>query len=343
MSTFLYPQARELRALGPDLVAAETLNDPLLGRVLPITTSNAAQLQWSVDADDLGLQQLRGLNGAPLGVNRLGKTFYSEKPGYYGEFETIGEAELTERSGSITGEGNVDVSDLVTMSYAQLRKREITRIRYIGWTLLTTGTFSVSGREGTIVHTGTYTLQTHSASDWSTVNTATPLADFRAVQLLGSEYGVSFGSSAVAVMNRVTANRMFNNTNADDLAGKRQSGGGTITGASMVNQILMADDLPSVVVMDDGYKNDSGTFTKFIADDKVVVIGLRNAGDRIGEYRMTRNMNNPSGAPGHYEYIKDSMIGLNCAKETPPKIEIHGGHNGGPVLFRPKAVTIMSV
>jgi hypothetical protein len=58
---------------------------------------------------------------------------------------------------------------------------------------------------------------------------------------------------------------------------------------------------------------------------------------------MTRNLNNPGGAPGHYEYIKDYAQGINAPKETPPKIEIHVGHNGGPVCFRPGSIVIMSV
>ena len=109
-----------------------------------------------------------------------------------------------------------------------------------------------------------------------------------------------------------------------------------------VNRIVMGEDLPEIVIMDDGYKNDSGTFTKFIADNKTVVMGTRNAGDRIGEYRMTRNMVNPNGAPGHYEFIKDYIRGINAPKEVPPKIEVHAGHTGGPVVFRPNAIVILT-
>lgn len=345
MATYLYPTQRELRTLGAELVAQETLNDPLLGRVFPITSVNSAMLKWSLDADDYGLQQLRGLNGAPLSVQRIGRTDYVSRPGYFGEFETVDEEELTLRSADVSGTARIDVSDLVVMAYSQLRKREITRIRQIGWTLLTTGTFSISGKGSTLTYTDTFSLQTYSASDWSTVSTATPLADFRAVQALGAQYGVTFGARAIAVMNRVTANRMLGNTNSSDLAGRRTNGGGTITSVPRVNgEVLTSEDLPTVVVMDDGYKNDSGTFTRFIADDKVVVLGLRNDGDKIGEYRMTRNMvNGSNGAPGHYEFVKDYIQGINAPKEVPPKIEVHGGHNGGPVIFRPNAIVIMSV
>lgn len=340
MATYLYPTARELMAIGAEFVAQETLNDPLLSRVFPITTSNSALLQWSVDADDYGLQQLRGIDGSPVHVQRLGKTNYVSEPGYFGEFETLGERELTMRSGSMTGEGNVDVADLIVTAYTQMRKREITRIRQIGWTLLGTGTFSISGKGSTQIFTDTFTLQTSSGSAWGTAASGTPLLDLRTVQGLGSQYGVNFGSNSIAVMNRVTANKMLANTNAADLGGRRTTGGGTVSSVGEVNRFTLAEDLPEIVVYDAGYKNDSNVFTKFIADNKTIVMGTRTAGDRIGEYRMTRNL--VSGGTGHYEFIKDYIRGVNAPKEVPPKIEVHAGHNGGPVIFRPNAIVVLT-
>jgi hypothetical protein len=231
----------------------------------------------------------------------------------------------------------------VAQKNRQLVLRETARIRQIGWTLFTTGTFSISGKGSTLTHTDTFALQTSNASTWSTASSATPLADLRAVQQMGSEFGVDFGTRSLAIMNRVTANRMFANTNAADLGGRRTMGGGTVTSQDETNRINMAEDLPSIVVYDKGYKNDSGTFTKFIADNVVLVVGRRSDGGPIAEYRMTRNMNNPGGTPGSYEYVKDYAQGRNAPKETPPRIEIHRGHNGGPVIYRPKAFVIMDV
>lgn len=342
MATYLYPEARELREIAPNLMAEEMAGD-ILFSIMPIRSVNAGLIEWSMDDDEYGLQQLRGLDGAPVHVTPTGKTSYVSEPGYFGEYRTITERELTLRAGSVTGEATVDVGDLVAQANRQLMHREFTRIRQIGWTLLTTGTFSVTGKGSTLTHTDTFAIQTDSGTDWSTAATSTPLADFRDVQQMGSEYGVEFGSSAMAIMNRVTANRMFANTNAADLGGRRTMGGGTVTSLDETNRINMAEGLPQVVVYDKGYKNDSGTFTKFIADDKVLYVGRRFDGDRIAEYRMTRNMNNPNGAPGTYEYIKNYAEGRNAPKETPPRIEIHRGHNGGPVIYRAKALVIQSV
>jgi hypothetical protein len=342
MATYLYPEARELREIGPNLVTDLTMNDVLF-QVMPIRTTNAPVLQWSLDDDEYGLQQLRGLDGANVHVIPTGRSSFMAEPGYFGEFETITERELTKRGGSIIGEATVDVSDLVARQFRQLVGREVNRIRQIIALLLTTGTFSVSGKGGTLTHTDTFAVQTDAGSDWSTPGTATPLADARDVQQMGSQYGVEFGAASLRIMNRVTANRMLSNTNTADLGGRRTVGGGTINSIEETNRIYQGEDLPQVVVYDKGYKNDAGTFVKFIPDDTVVYVGRRTDGDAIGEYRMTRNLNNPGGAPGSFEYIKDYAQGINAPKETPPRIETHRGHNGGPVLLRPSAIVVQSV
>lgn len=345
MATYQYPEARELREIQPALVADLTFND-IIFNIFPITTSNVAMLEWSVEDDDQGLQQLRGLDGAPVHVVRTGQTSYVSEPGYFGEYETITERELILRAGSSSGDTVVSVDDLVARLNRQLLGREITRIRQILWTLVSTGTFSISGKGSALTHTDTFAVQTHSGSDWSTVATATPLADFRAVQAMGAEYGVEFGGSAVAIMNRVTANRMFSNTNASDLGGMGFIAGNQITrvyNINTTNTILTGEGLPQIVIYDKGYKNDSAVFTKFIADDKVIHIGTRMDGDRIGEYRMTRNLVNPGGGPGSYELIKDYFKGMNAPVQIPGKIEVHRGHNGGPILTRPKAIVVQSV
>lgn len=342
MATYLYPEVRELREIGPVLVAEETANDVLF-QIMPIRNADAPLIQWTVEDDAKGLQNLRGLDGADIHVSAIGNASYLAEPGHYGDFMTITERELELRGGSVIGEATVNVSDLAAQRFRLLVTREMNRIRQIGWTLLTTGTFAVAGKGGTLSHTDTYALQTLSGSDWSTATTSTPLADFRSVQQMGAQYGTEFNGASLAIMNRVTANRMLANTNSADLGGRRTLNGTTINSVAEVNRIVTGEDLPQIVIYDKGYRADNGTFTKFVADDKVVYVGVRSDGDTIGEYRMTRNINNPNGAPGSHEYIKDYAQGVNAPKETPPRIELHRGHNGGPVIYRPKSVVVASV
>lgn len=342
MATYLYPEARELREIGPTLVQNETDNDVLF-QVMPITTSDAAMIQWTVEDDALGLQNLRGLDGADIHVTPTGNASYASEPGYYGDVDVITERELTLRGGSVIGEAVVNVADLVARKFRLLVQREMNRIRQIIAALITTGTFTVSGKGGTLSHTDTFALQTLTGSDWGTPGTATPLADLRTVQTMGAEFGTEFNGRSVAIMNRVTANRALANTNAADLGGRRTTGGGTINSVEETNRITLGEDLPQIVIYDKGYKNAAGIYTKFIPDDKVVVVGIRDDGDSIGEYRMTRNLNNVNGEPGSHEYIKDYAQGVNAPKETPPRITIHRGHNGGPLITRPKSIVVLSV
>jgi hypothetical protein len=139
-------------------------------------------------------------------------------------------------------------------------------------------------------------------------------------------------------MNRKTSNRMLANTNAADLYGRRTAGLGTFNSLDQVNQLLAGDDLPNIVVYDEGYLDSSGTFQPYIADNKVVVVGKRPAGQSLGAYRYTRNANNPDLAPGAYMKIIDT-----AERSVPRTIEVHDGHNGGCVLYFPSAIVIMSV
>jgi hypothetical protein len=306
---------------------------------MPIVTVDAYLLEWDQLDNYVGLQQVRGLDGQPGNVLSVGGVRFRATPGVYGEFMTIDELELTTRRQFGTFATPVNISDLVMQKQDQLLSRRIDRIRYIGWTLLSTGTFSVSNANG-VIHTDTYALQTYDASTWATVATATPLADMRAVQLLGRGKGVSFGVGAVAIMNRVTFNRMISNTNSADLAGRRTAGLSLATVLSLAdtNALLAGEDLPRVVIYDDGYLNDAGAFVPFIADNKVIVVGQRQAGQIIADYAMTRNANNPNLEPGAYMKVLD-----HGEDRVPRMIEIHDGHNGGPRIYHPGSVVLMDV
>lgn len=337
-TNYVYPTNSELQLVQAEKFPVLTMNDPLFD-IMPIVEVDAYELVWDQLDNFTGLQQVRGLNGQPGNVTAVGANTFRIKPGVYGEFLTIDEEELTTRRAFGTFNTPIDISDLVMLRQDQLLSRRIDRIRYIGWTLLATGTFSVSNRNG-VIHTDTYSPQTYDATTWATVSTATPLADFRAVQLLSRGKGVSFGAGARAYMNRVTFNNMISNTNSADLAGRRTAGLSLATVLSLndTNALLAGEDLPQIVVYDDGYLNDSGTFVPFLPNSKVVVAGRRQAGQIIADYAMTRNANNPNLEPGPYMKVID-----RGEEDVPRTIEIHDGHNGGPRLYFPGSIVIMDV
>ncbi len=338
--SYTYPTREELAVIEPDMMAQLTLSDPIFA-LFPIRNVDSHVIQWEQRDNYLGLQKVRGLDGKPGRVAAVGGKKYTMEPGVYGEEAVIDEAELTTRRPYGIVAASISIDDLVLDRNNQLRHREVNRIRYIIWTLLTTGTFAVSSDTGAILHTDTFDMQTYTrAVDWDTVATATPIADFRGARALAAGHGVNLGGAATAWMNQATFDKMCANTNAADIAGKRITGLAQPIGLEDMNKVLLSENLPQIRIYDEGYYSDAGTFTNFIPTDTVVITGKRDSGDPLGEYRMTRNVNNPDLGPGSYAQVVDS---LNTGTPIPRTITVHRGHNGGPVIYYPSAVVVMSV
>jgi hypothetical protein len=338
MADFIFPTAAELIAVAQEKMPRLTADRPAF-QILPIRTTSDVLLIWEQMDNYTGLQQVRGLNGAPSRVKKVGVKRYLMEPGYYGEFQVIDERELTMRRQIGTWDSAVNISDLVMVAQDQLLGRRLDRIELIVWTLLTTGVFSVSTADGVIAHTDRFNIQTYTAVvPWGTVATATPLANFRDIQLLGRGKSTSFNGSSTAFMNRTTWNKLISNLNAADLFGRRTTGLSTYENIAEVNKLLLGDDLPSITIYDEGYLDDNNVFQLFIPNDKVVVVGKRPAGQTVGEYRMTRNANNGALQPGPYMKVID-----RGELAVPRTIEVHDGHNGGPVLYFPGAIILMNV
>ncbi len=333
---YAYPTSVELTTIGQDFLAALTRDDPAF-QLFPIVETDSHLLEWEQRDNYRGLQQIRGLNGEPPRVVALGGKRYLMEPGVYGEFLPLDEAELTRRRQWGTFGTPIPVADMVAEKEEQLVAREIARMRQVIWTLLGTGTFTVLNAHGALVQAGTFPLQTYTATiPWSARQTVTPRSDYQAMQLLSRGHSVSLGRNARSFVNRVTANNLLGNTNAGDIGGRRAAAGSTLNSITGINTILADDDLPQIEVMDDGYYDDAGIFRLFIPDGKVVTIGARSTGETLGNYRMTRNANNPDAAPGPYSIVYESKV-------PPKKIDVHRGHNGGPVIFWPSAIVIGNV
>jgi hypothetical protein len=338
--TYLYPESAELTTIAQTKLP-RLLEDRPIFDLLPTREVDEWLLIWEQLDNFKGLQQARGLNGEPPRVKPVGLNQWEMQPGVYGEYIPVEEQHLTTRRRPGTWDQPIDLTDIVMEKQDHLLLRRLDRVENIGWTLLTTGTFSVPGPLGNIVHTDTFPLQTFtSLVPWSTASTATPLADFSSVQLQSRGYSVSFGADAVAYMNRVTYNYLRLNTNNADVYGRRTQGLGTFNNLAGLNSLFQGDDLPKIVIYDQGYlvEGAGNTFVPFIPNGKVVVVGVRPAGQQIGEYRFVRNANNPGLEPGPYMKVID-----HGDVKVPREIEVHDGHNGGPVLFYPSAIVLMTV
>lgn len=336
--TFTYPESAELRQVEQVLLPQLVEDDPIFDE-FPMVDSEYDRLLWEQKDNYIGLQQVRGLNGAPRLVKRPGSKMYDMEPGIYGEFTTIDEKELTERRKLGAWDQPVNIEDLVGDGQTLLLQRRLDRIRQIIWTLLSAGTFAVARADGTIMHTDVFPLLTQTAAvPWATSATATPTVDIRNAQLLSLGQSVSFGADATLWMNRVTANRLLNNTNPQDMFGRRVNMGETVNDLAGWNKFLESNDLPQIRIYDRFYIDDTNTPQRFIPTGIVVLIGRRSNNARLGEYRMTRNANNPKLEAGPYTRVID-----HGETSVPRRIDVHDGHNGGPVIFFPGAIVIMTV
>lgn len=336
--TLTYPTDIELKEIEQTLLPTLVQDDPIFD-VFPIVESARNRLRWVQKDNYYGLQQIRGLNGVPKIVYMPGASEYDYKPGVYGEFIQLDEEEVTERRQLARWDEPVSIDDLVGDAQSFLLQRRIERIRYIIWTLVTSGTFAVPNGRGEIMHFDVFPILTINATTpWSTTGTSTPTADIRAAQQLSVGQSVDFGAGAEIWMNQVTANRLLSNTNPNDWFGRRMASGATINSITGINQILSENNLPNIVIYDKFYLDDSGNPIKFIPNGKAVLIGRRTNGAALGEYRMTRNFVNPRLEPGPYTRVVDTRD-----HQVPGNIQIHDGHNGGPVIYFPGAIVYMNV
>ncbi len=344
MVDYKYPTNAELTEIQQELVPELIAGDPAF-EILPFEESDSANLNWEQEGDYVGTMQVRGIGGKPSLVNAIGGRRFSMTPGYYGEFQTIDEQELTERRRYGTFNVPIEIDDLVMRRFRHLQGRRIAAIKAMIWSLISTGRFATAKSSNalnpdvTITHTDQFSIQRYTASTpWSTVASATPLKDMRAMALLSRGKSVTLGAGAKAYCNRGTLNNLLNNTNSSDIGGKRVEGGNTYNDLAAFNRTLVANDLPSIQVVEGGYKDESGNWNLYVPDNTVIVVGKRLDGADVGKFRLTRNVNNDDMSPGFYDKVIDKG-----ATQVPRLIEVHAGFNGGPVIYFPSAIVAMSV
>jgi hypothetical protein len=340
VATFVFPESATLRLIEQDYLPRVEADRPVF-EFFPVTTQDAAELAWEIRDNYVGIQQVRGLNGEPPRVKKTGLKRFVMEPGVYGEYEPIPEADIVRRRKLGSFADPIDLGDLVGPIQVKLLQRRYDRLEWMIWTLLATGTFSVAGPTGAILHTDSYTTQTFSAVvPWSTFATATPMADFSSVQLLGRGHSVDFGAGARAFMNRATFNNLRSNTNNADIYGRRTTGLGTYNAPSDINTLFQGDDLPGITVYDRGYFDETNTFQLFIPNNKVIVVGKRPMGEPVGSYVYTRNINQEGGGMGPGAYTRVIDLGET---RVPREFHVHDGHSGGVQIYWPSAIVVMTV
>lgn len=291
MSTYVYAQNAELSMILQDKLPVLTMTDPLFG-LMPIRSKDVARVVWEQRGSYVGLTSARGYDGGYGRVNRESVSRFGVDPAPYGDQKFMSEDWLTNSRQAGTFGTSIDLTEGQAGDQDHLITRMIQRIKQVGWTMLTTGTYSVLGPLGQLIMTDTFNLNPFTVpTPWSNVATATPLLDLRTAKLRHRGHSVSFGRNASLYLNSQDVNSLLSNTNPNDLGAKRVitvgAGAQPMTLAD-VNRYLIEADLPQIVEYDDSYLDESGAVQMFIPQGYGVLVGAREYGDPVAEFIFTR-------------------------------------------------------
>jgi hypothetical protein len=260
-------------------------------------------------------------------------------PGAYGEYIPLDERRLTQMRNPGSPNAPIDVRALQAMAQRQLVVRDFDRRRVMAWSLLQSGNYAATDRMSVVGQTLQFTPQTYNAPFvWSNLTQSTPLADIRNLSFFDRGTSAKFDQGSTLWMNRSQLFYMYSNNNPADLGGRRDNYGATFNTLTTINSILSGEGLPTIVPYDEGFYDDAGTFNLFLATGKAVVIGRRPNNDPIGQFIMSRNVNNDDFAPGVYTRVVDKQIDSAGART----IEHHRGWNGACAILYPRAVGVLN-
>lgn len=306
--------------------------------LLPIVKINANVITYEQLGVFRGLMAARHVSG-PAGRARMpGGEAWSAPPGYYATTVVIDEQDMVNRRdpGSWTdwdtdAKQTALASDLIT-------QQMLDRMEKNAFDLLFTGSYTVVDQAGTEAFRDVYPVQQFTpGTAFNTLATSTPLAFVRDTIATLESQGVSVDfRNGTLLCNRVTANVLVNNQNAADIGGKRLANGATANALDDVNNLLLANDLPTIQIYNEGYYPDSGPHQLFCPNGKINLLGKRTDGEPIGESNVTRAGQNDNAAPDWFLFVRDFR------QEVPCRVEITGGFGGGPKVYHPEALAIIN-
>lgn len=341
MSTYAYAQNAELSMILQDKLPVLTLKDPLF-ELMPVKSKNVARVIWDQRGNYTGLTSARSYDGGYGKVVREAINRFGVDPAPYGDQKIMSEDWLTNSRQAGTFGNAIDLTEGQGGDQDHLTTRMIQRLKLVGWTLFTTGTYSVLGPLGQLIQTDTFNLTPFNvATTWATVATATPMLDLRNAKLRHRGHSVSFGRNAKLFLNSQDVNSLLSNTNQNDLGAKRvitvAAGAQPMTLAD-VNRYLIEADLPQIVEYDDAYLGDDGSVNQFIPQGYGVLVGARDMGDPVAEFIFTRHADliasgEKLGAGDFANIYYDFELKRNPAKGISTL-----AFNGAPAFYFPSAI-----
>lgn len=311
-------------------------------QLAPTRETDRAEIIFNTPDIFRGMQQWRGLDkptpSVPINYNHWG-VWCKLTPGYWGEHEKVTEELLTIAASrhSLCAEP-IDLFEVISELQGLLMERRYNRVEFNIWQGFIWGSYEALNHQGKVVQEATFNINKVAVSTpWADADNSTPLMDIRCMQLLQRGTSTSFGSCARVYMNQVTVNCLLRNRNTWDLGKHGVSACCDPFTLDRVNEILLANNLPTIEVYEGGFYDDAGGFHTYIPDGRFVIVGCRPGGVPIARYWLTRNAVDCVNATGVGSGFVQRLLD-NCNIEIPRQIKLYDLHNGGLGIHYPHAV-----
>ena len=324
--------AVKLRKLAK-LYLPRALSSRVLLDIFPMVSANATKLIYERDQLYTGVQGAVGMGGRATPVNKQGFDSWAVEPGYYKDAWTIDEEELVNLRDSGKWDDFKNYTAQAAAGTEHLTKRFLDRVELSISQIIMSGAFTAADKSGAIKDRQVFNVPQYTpATLFSDLANSQPLNYIRdLIPTLEIGKSVRF-QKGFMLMSRPTLNLILKNQNAADLNGRRLGYGQTVNSEKELSELLVSNDLPPVKVYDEGYYLDppgtAPTFNRFMTNGKIVMVGVRQDGEQLGEYRLTRCAQNGENAgPGEWYQVEDRR------KKDPVSVVLRAGHAGGPVPY----------
>jgi hypothetical protein len=324
-----------------------------ISRVAPVANRDAHIVEWEQLDFDTGMTPPHVIGTDPKIEMMPGSVRRQYEPGAFKASEMVDEGKII-RARAVGTFGNlINLDDLVARRLAARQDKTFIREEWCVWKALG-GALSIN--ENDVVINETFPVQTFATVvPWSTHATATPFADIQALAQKFPGTGAS-AAGAVIYLNQKTMNDVLQNKNGDDIWGMRGTNFVSQTySLKQVNDILSANNLPTLEVYDEGYPDVNKVYQRYITDGKPICVGKRPAGQVVANFLSTISLHrtvNGQPAPGPFSIIEVNGGPNNGAltvsmeslgQSSNPNLKLTGGIYGGPVIWYPRSVVAMDV
>lgn len=306
----------------------------------PFRDHPSPQIRWRVLEAVTGMTHARALNSDFKVVQFKPRSIKLESTAYWGETGRVNEDDmLNAMSFAGTDIGQRAGRELVMELAEDLDTRLNVRTEYLIWKAVLAGALNIN--EDNVIRDVDYDYTADNAVNagvaWSTVATADPVKD---MQTWAYDFAKVGGTRPDIFINGKTAINLSQNAKLRDLV--QRSNLATDIGLNNVGGLLkiLAGNVGDVVVYDQGYLAADGTYTRFIPDDKAVVLAQHWQGKPIGFFMTTPAIQNGGIAnprPGKWALAED-----HTGKKV-PCYDLTVGIHGLPIILYPQLIKIASV